>query len=303
MAAEPHAAAPASPPAPDADLATPASVTLEAEHVSAWNRRFAVRLADGAEVEAVLYRGDTLCVSCQVGCAVRCPFCASGAAGLARPLSLDELKGQVHAVEARGHALGGVTVSGVGEPLHNPVAVEAFIRWCHARGTRVTLTTSGGPIARLDAFLRDVPHQGLTLSVHAGTEPVRARLVPHAPDLASLFSTLGAALPTLTRRRRKRIALAYLLLAGENDGDAELDAFAARARPLGVSVHLYAHNAVPTSELGSPGRAAYEAAHARLVEAGLTVRMSSQARLEANGGCGTLVALRTAARPGALPIR
>jgi len=46
------------------------------------NRRFVVGLDDGAQVEAVLYRGDTLCVSCQVGCAVRCPFCASGRQGL-----------------------------------------------------------------------------------------------------------------------------------------------------------------------------------------------------------------------------
>ena len=28
-----------------------------------------------ATVEAVLYRGDSLCVSSQVGCAVGCPFC------------------------------------------------------------------------------------------------------------------------------------------------------------------------------------------------------------------------------------
>src|SRR5262245_62100185 len=48
---------------------------------SAQNVRYVVALDDGARVEAVLYRGDTLCVSCQVGCAVRCPFCASGHGG------------------------------------------------------------------------------------------------------------------------------------------------------------------------------------------------------------------------------
>jgi len=84
-----------------------------------------------------------------------------------------------------------------------------------------------------------------------------------------------------------------------NDGDAELDAFAERARAIDVAVHLYAHNAVPTSTLRGVSRARYEAIYARLVERGLTVRMSSQARLEANGGCGTLVAIRR--RAGSAP--
>ena len=56
---------------------------------STFNRGFRVELADGASVETVHYRGDSLCVSSQVGCAVGCTFCASGAYGLTRPLSAD----------------------------------------------------------------------------------------------------------------------------------------------------------------------------------------------------------------------
>lgn len=278
------------------DAAAPV-VEIAGESTSTWNRRFAMRLRDGAEVEAVLYRGETLCVSCQVGCAVRCPFCASGAAGLARPLELDELIGQVERVEALGVALRGVTVSGVGEPLHNAARVEQFVSWCRDRATPASLTTSGGPTAKLATWLRELPHHGLTISVHAGTEPARARLVPHAPPLDALFATIAEALPSMSRRRRKKTALAYLLIAGENDSDAELDAFAARAAPLDLAVHLYAHNQVPTSDLRGPDRARYEEAYARLSAAGLVVRMSSQARIEANGGCGTLVALRRRASP------
>lgn len=268
------------------------AATIAGEASSVWNRRFAIRLRDGAEVEAVLYRGDTLCVSSQVGCAVRCPFCASGSQGLARALELDELIAQVEQVEALGVALRGVTVSGVGEPLHNAARVAELVAWCHARGTPASLTTSGGPTAKLEAWLRDLPHHGLTISVHAGTEPTRARLVPNAPPLGELFEVIGRALPALSRRRRKKTALAYLLIAGENDGDDELDAFAARAVPLGLPVHLYALNEVPTSTMRGPSRARYEQAYGRLREAGLVVRMSSQARIEANGGCGTLVASR-----------
>lgn len=270
-------------------------IEIAGEHASAWNRRFVMRLRDGAEVESVLYRGDTLCISCQVGCAVSCPFCASGAAGLMRPLETDELKAQVERVEAEGVVLRGVTVSGVGEPLHNATRVEELVSWCRARGTPASVTTSGGPVARLRAWLEDdraLAHHGLTISVHAGTEAARAKLVPKGPPLAELFATIEAALPAMSRRRRKKTALAYLLVQRENDTDEELDAFAARALPLGLSVHLYALNPVPTSAMRGPERARYEAAYERLRAAGLVVRMSSQARVEANGGCGTLVALR-----------
>jgi 23S rRNA (adenine2503-C2)-methyltransferase len=262
---------------------------VEVDH-SLFNRRFRVELDDGAAVEAVLYRGDTLCVSSQVGCAVRCPFCASGANGLARGLSLDELTGQLAAVRALGHAVQRATVSGVGEPLHNHDNVRAFVEHCRAQGVGVSLTSSGGPLPRLKEWLH-APHNGLTLSVHAGREETRARTVPKGPALAALFGMLRDELPSMTRKRRKKLALAYLVLADMNDGDDEIDAFVARAAPLGLAVHLYAYNPVPTSTQRPITRERYEAVYTRMRDAGLTVRMSSQARIEANGGCGTLVAL------------
>ncbi len=261
------------------------------------NQRFIVQLEDGAEVEAVVYRDDTLCISSQVGCAVGCPFCASGANGLGRPLTEAELRFQVESVEQRlGVTMQRITLSGVGEPLHNHARTWAFMDWARTRNLRVSLTTSGGPIRHLRTWL-GAPHNGLTLSVHAGTEETRARVVPQGPSLEELFQCLGEVLPTLTRKRRKKTALAYLLVKGLNDEDAELDAFAARVGALppmtpAPTVHIYDHNPVPTSPLQGVSRTRYEAAYERLSHHGLKVRMSSQARLEANGGCGTLVALR-----------
>lgn len=258
---------------------------------STFNRRFRVELDDGGGVEAVHYRGDNLCISSQVGCAVGCPFCASGARGLGRHLSFDELWAQVTEARALGLVVSRVTVSGIGEPLHNARAVFPFLERCREERIAPSLTTSGGPIARLSELLL-LPHNGVTLSVHAGREPTRARLVPHAPSLAQLVSCLGRDLPKLSRSRRKKIALAYLAIAGENDGDDELDAFIELAAPLSLPVHLYAYNAVSTSDHRAVARARYEVMYSRLRAAGLTVRMSSKARIEANGGCGTLVAAR-----------
>lgn len=269
-------------------------VRLVSEEVGEWNRRFGVELADGARVEAVLYRGDSLCVSSQVGCAVGCPFCASGAWGLGRNLSLEELRAQVESVEARGHRVERVTLSGVGEPLHNLRAVAPFLEEMRERRTPASLTTSGGPLTRLDDLLR-APHNGVTISVHAGQESTRARLVPRGPALGPLFETLGEILPSLSGGRRKKVAFAYLALEGENDSDAEIDAFIERALPFGRHVYLFAYNPIAKSSRRRLSGERYQAIYDRMRDAGLIARMSSQARIESNGGCGTLVALRQGA--------
>lgn len=264
-----------------------------------------MRLADGALVESVLYRGDTLCVSSQVGCAVGCPFCASGAQGFGRNLAIEELTGQLERIASlvieQGHTIVRATVSGVGEPLHNHRAVLDFVSWCRARGIGPSLTTSGGPLSRLREWIH-AHHNGLTISVHSGTEEVRARAVPRGPALQDLFDTLYEETARATSSRRKKMALAYLMIAGLNDADEEIDAFIARALPLKLMIHLYDHNPVPTSALHSVGTTRYEAAYQRMTAAGLRVRMSSRARLEANGGCGTLVAVRRQREGAGLPV-
>jgi 23S rRNA (adenine2503-C2)-methyltransferase len=267
-------------------------VSVSLVEASAWNRRFAVRLADGSTVESVLYRGNTLCVSCQVGCAVGCPFCASGSKGLLRPLTLEEMLLQLDQVHSQGHALERVTVSGVGEPLHNPAVLRAFVEVCKRRRLPVSLTTSGGPLVRLREWIPG-PHNGITISVHAGTEPVRARLVPRGPSLDTLFATLAEVIPTLTGRRLRKLALAYLVIAGENDTGAEIDAFGERVQRLGpdVRTHLYIYNPVPTGPHRPVDDERYQALCDRLVERGIRVARSCQARVDPNGGCGTLLGL------------
>ena len=264
-----------------------------AEEISAQNIRHVISLGDGATVEAVLYRGDTLCISSQVGCVVGCGFCASGDRPFGRNLTPDELHLQLRLVAARGHGIRRTTVSGVGEPLHNQTAVADFATRCKSAGTPTSITTSGGPLPRLRTWLEDPLvklHNGVTVSVHAGTEDKRASLLPRAPALAPLFATLAETVPAMSNRRRKKIALAYLLLAGVNDSDAELEAFAHRAAPLGLAVHLYAHNRLPGRPTLRAQRNRFEAAYDRLRAHGLLVRMGSTARIEGNGGCGTLLA-------------
>ena len=56
------------------------------------------QLADGNCIETVLMRykhGNTVCISCQVGCRMGCAFCASTLAGKVRDLTPSEMVDQV----------------------------------------------------------------------------------------------------------------------------------------------------------------------------------------------------------------
>ena len=60
--------------------------------------KFLFKLEDGNTIETVLLKHktrNTLCVSTQVGCPVKCAFCATGASGFERNLDVHEIISQV----------------------------------------------------------------------------------------------------------------------------------------------------------------------------------------------------------------
>ena len=92
------------------------------------------RLSDGATIESVLMHyparagrkaRHTLCISSQAGCAVGCPFCATGELGFTRDLETAEILDQVRSAVARlkaredGAHLTNIVFMGMGEPLLN----------------------------------------------------------------------------------------------------------------------------------------------------------------------------------------
>jgi len=257
------------------------------------NQKFLVPLVDGLAVESVWYGSGTLCISSQAGCALGCPFCASGFGGWRRNLSLDELLLQLEAARARGVEPQRVTISGVGEPLHNPQAVAAFVDHCRRQRLPVSLTTTGGPLPVLRDFLL-LPHNGLMLSLHAGTAATHRRLIPHGPDMEALWALLEEDLPALSRRRRRKVGINYLLLTGHNDSVIELSAIAKRLRHLPeLTIHLLTVNSVEGSTFTSPSPLAVDAAHDLLAAQGLNVRRPNRWRTSAEGGCGTLLTRRS----------
>ncbi len=250
------------------------------------NDKFAVPLADGSQVEAVWYPSGTLCLSTQVGCAMGCPYCASGRDGLQRSLTAEELAAQVALAIQRGHTIERLTLSGIGEPLQALETVTSFM----ANSTLpVSVTTTGQPLTALKRML-PMRHNGVMLSLHAGTPATHKRMVPRGPSLDALCQTLAELWPQLSRRQRRKIGINYLVLAGINDGDSEVAALVGRLQLFPeITVHLLYWNEVAGPCWRSPSPDAMVALRDRLRGEGIHVRLANRWRRQAQGGCGTLL--------------
>ncbi len=240
---------------------------------------------DGHAVEAVLMiyrRRATVCVSSQVGCSVRCAFCASGAHGLVRGLSAEEMVDQVlhFARELRdaGRKVTNVVFMGMGEPFLNYVETLRACRLLNdpegfGLGARGVSISTAGVVPALRRFTEEESQINLAVSLHAATDELRDRLVPlnRRYPLDVLFSACA----DYVARRRRKLFFEYVVLAGVNDGDDQVAALSERLRRPLYHLNLIAYNETG-GELARPGARELAALRDRLTTAGVscTVRRS-----------------------------
>ncbi|MCS6957599.1 MAG: radical SAM protein [Aquificaceae bacterium] len=263
---------------------------LSRELSSELNHLFLFELSDKSTVEAVFYRGDTLCVSTQVGCALGCPFCLSGSKGLVRNLTAEEIVGQYTILKDR-LPIKKIAIAGIGEPLMNWSNVERAFWHFKSLGLGVSFYTTGHPTSKLRELI-ELPHRGVTISLHSVKEDKRKRLIPSAGSLEELINTLREALNKLSARKRKSISLAYLLLEGVNDSEDEIKSFAQLVKELGVSATLLRYNRT-VEDYKDVDDSRYERFFLLLRTYGIRVTLSTRFRRDRLGGCGTLAVNRT----------
>src|SRR5258708_4396063 len=181
----------------------------------------------------------TFCVSSQVGCALGCTFCATGALGLVRNLTAGEIVGQVLALmrdlgPVRGDRLF-LVFMGMGEPLHNLDHVHRAIRvLCHPGGAglsprRITVSTAG-LVAGIERLARLDPRPQLAVSINATTDAARSAAMP--VNRAWNLARLRLALDAWELRPHERLSFEYVLLDGVNDAPEDAD------RPAALRVEL-----------------------------------------------------------------
>jgi 23S rRNA (adenine2503-C2)-methyltransferase len=290
-----------------------ASASLERPEIAARQEsragtlKFLLRLADGEEVESVLSPSSspdgrlTLCLSCQVGCAMGCAFCATGAMGFSRNMTCGEILSQVLLVRDflgdSAPLLRNLVFMGMGEPLLNLAQVMRSLEIMSSdiglgfSRRRITVSTCGLPrgLAELGAS----GLAGLTVSLHAPTQELRAALMPRAA--AWPLPDLLAALRSYPLKARERLTFAYLLLGGVNDSPEHARALAGLVYPLKAKLNLIAFNPVPGLPYRPPTQEAVLAFEGILWARRITVILRRSMGGDISAACGQLRAGRAAA--------
>ena len=265
-------------------------------------------LRDGAAIESVLMRYPattagrarvTVCISSQVGCAVGCPFCATGELGFGRDLEPAEIVDQVRFWARRLTAVGAhvtnVVFMGMGEPLLNlgRVVAAAEALTDPARfglgGRHITISTSG-VVPGIERLTERRPPWTLAVSLHAARPALRDVLVPL--NLRYPIRAVVEAATAYGEATRRRVSYEYVMISGTNDTETDADAVAELLAGRLVHVNLIPMNLVAHTPWrpSPPDRVAAFAA--RLQAAGIPTSVRRNRGEEIGAACGQLAAER-----------
>ena len=264
------------------------------------------RLDDSRAVESVLMRYPargprreraTICISSQAGCAVGCPFCATGELGFWRDLTTAEIVDQVRFWRRRlateGRRVTNVVFMGMGEPMLNAEAVlEAAAALSDPRrfglGARhITISTSG-VVPGIEALTAARPQYTLAVSLHAARPALRDLLVPLNRRWPAA-EVVGAA-SDYSATTGRRVTYEVVMIDAINDTHEDAVAMATLLRGHLAHVNLIPMNPVAHTPWQPSEPARVEAFAAVLRDAGLRTTVRRNRGVEIGAACGQLAA-------------
>jgi 23S rRNA (adenine2503-C2)-methyltransferase len=270
-------------------------------------------LTDGRTIESAMmfYPASdkiraTVCLSTQVGCAIGCPFCATGQQGFERNLTAGEIIDQVlyFARELKSWGkepyisldktiagISNIVFMGMGEPLANYDAVWQAIQMLNSPqgfglGARNMVISTAGLISQIEQLSRERLQVGLAVSLHASDNTLRDKLVP--VNRKYPLEQLIPACREYFERTGRRVSFEYILFSGINDSPQQALALAALLRGLNCHVNLIPANNTASEEFKAPRSPAITAFAEELIKQHIvcTVRQSRGKHIKA--GCGQL---------------
>lgn len=279
---------------------------------------------DHRQFESVLMankKGDwTICVSSQIGCAMRCSFCATGTMGLTRSLTSDEIVDQYRfwriflakqqkTYDAKNLTakssepparISNVVFMGMGEPLANydnlKRAIHTWLAYTDLGPTKITVS-SVGILTQLQKLLTDPewPPVRIAISLHSANQKKREEIVPTTvPDFLKTLAAWSHEYARLRGSRKHHITYEYTLLSGVND-TPELARELARyiKKTASSKVNVIPYNPVPGKPFSRADRGRITAFKTILREQGIDVTERKTMGDDIAAACGQLVVDRS----------
>ena len=263
-------------------------------------KKYLFKLNDGELIESVLMKykyGYTVCVSSQVGCNMKCSFCASTIDGCVRNLTPSEILSQIYAItrdnlsKDSDFRVSHIVLMGMGEPLDNYDNVTKFLDLIsngdglNISARHISISTCG-IVPRIYDLVEKHPQFTLSVSLHAPNDEIRSRIMPVNKKWG--VDELLTACKKYTDATNRRISFEYAMMDGINDTDE--CAKELRQRLKGTLCHV---NLIPANEVRENDykRSSMERLEtfSRILEAGgitTTIRRSLGGDIDAS--CGQL---------------
>ena len=215
-----------------------------------------IELEDGNLVETVLIRylyGNVACVSSEVGCDMKCAFCASGLFKKRRELKTSEILGQVLLLndilkeEGKNEKITHIVVMGTGEPFLNYDNLMSFIRICNSPfaleiGARHITVSTCGIVPRIYDYAKEGLQINLAISLHAPNDEIRHKIMPISRDYP--LDELMKAVKYYEKTAGRRVTFEYILLKGLNDSKENAIELAKLIKGTLAYVNLIPYNEV-----------------------------------------------------------
>lgn len=259
--------------------------------------KFLIKFPDNSLVETVLIKDsargktrNTLCLSSQVGCAMKCKFCATGQMGFTRNLTAGEIIEQFLLVEKEAGKINNIVFMGMGEPLANYENVKKAIEIItdsngRGLGKRKIVISTSGIIDKIYRLTDEIKSVKLAISLHAATQEKRDFLMPGLRKYK--ISDLLEALKYYNRKTGNTITIEYLLIKDINDDYKDAKDLIKLLRNLKfVKVNLIHFNQVPHIDFKPSNR---EKIFAEILRKnGITVTIRHSKGEEISAACGQL---------------
>lgn len=219
--------------------------------------KFLFELEDGQVVESVMMRMTaqnpddqiakeslTVCISSQVGCAVKCPFCATGTLGFRRNLNSSEIIEQVLFIQNQtGERISNIVYMGQGEPLNNYDEVVSSVqklRELVGIGARHITVSTSGVVPQIERLAKEGIQLTLALSLHDPTDEGRDYLVPINKKWP--IKDVMSSVKKYIDKTNRRVTIEYVLLKDVNDDPQKAHVLGELIRDVHCHVNLIPYN-------------------------------------------------------------
>ncbi len=272
------------------------SLSVELEQVSSdGTRKYLLRCPDGEHVEAVFMQyeyGNSLCVSTQVGCNMGCKFCASTIGGKVRNLKAWEILDEYLVIRrAVNSDINHIVLMGMGEPFDNYDELCDFLERIHdPEGVNlsyrnITVSTCG-IVPMIQRFGDEYPQVNLAISLHAGTQAERAKIMPIANKYS--IEELMRVCKLHEQKTGRRISYEYTLILGQNDSLEHANKLAELLKGQLCHVNLIPLNPVTETGMQGSSRESAKLFASKLERLGITATVRRELGSDIDAACGQL---------------